>query len=385
VAPDIRADTDDERAAGYSEPPMAAAADLFEPKKRRRSPVLTYIAVIAVVALVAAFGVLAMTFHAATTVTAEGPDVAKDPQVEIADLQKQNRRARQQYRPVEPGDALQDRRARSPARRSRGGQDGGCRRRACGQGAGRPHHLDRWRTAAAEAAPPTPRERKPKAEARAAAEPIEKPAKALELVTPITSVAKTPFDRVETKPPVGRAKPGAQPSDADFIANIEKALADAPADPRPAAAARAAPAAVSAVPPPAAPGALAPADQEPGGLAPADATSADALPNDIGPAVRAVPRGRLPADGAPARADAAPITIDPQAAAPVAPDTVDPTALDQVPDGAFDIRPQPGAPVPPEPIPTCNDDVAPRRRAFPSRLADGDATPPLQLGEGFRR
>ena len=88
MAPDIRAEVDDERAAGYVEPPAAAATDLFEPK-RRRSRVLTYVAVLAVVALVAGFGVLALTFHAATTLTADGPAVATDPQTEIADLQKQ--------------------------------------------------------------------------------------------------------------------------------------------------------------------------------------------------------------------------------------------------------------------------------------------------------
>ena len=88
VAPDIRAEADNERAAGYSEPLAAAAADLFEPK-RRRSRVLTYVAVLAVVALVAGLGILALSFHAATTLTADGPAVASDPQAEIADLQKQ--------------------------------------------------------------------------------------------------------------------------------------------------------------------------------------------------------------------------------------------------------------------------------------------------------
>jgi hypothetical protein len=350
VAPDIRADTDDERAAGYSEPPVAAAADLFEPK-RRRSPVLTYVAVIAVVAVVAAFGVLAMTFHAATTLTAEGPAAAKDPQVEIADLQKQidalanstgPASEETQSKIAELEARLADlEAAKAPAAAAAPADRAPVVRTISTDGA----------PAAPEAVPPTPRERPLKAEAAAAPAPVEKPAKVLELVAPITSVAKTPFDRIEAKPTEGRGKAAVPASDADFIANIEKALADAPADRAPAAD----PAAASAVPPAAAPGAIDPADEEPAGLAPPDAASADALPSDIGPAIRAVPRGRLPVDGRPARADAAPLVIAPQAAAPAAvdPGAIDPApdSLDQAPDGAFDISPQPGTPIPPEPIP----------------------------------
>jgi hypothetical protein len=157
----------------------------------------------------------------------------------------------------------------------------------------------------------------------------------LELVAPVTSVAKSPVASAKPK----SAKTGGA-SDADFIANIEKALADAPPDPSPAA--RAAPAA-------AAPVALAPADEEPGGPAPTDAPAADALPTDIGPAIRTIPRGSLPAD-----ADAAPLVIAPQAAAPAVtrPGVAAPApaTFDQ-PAGAFDVAPEPGTPVPPEPIP----------------------------------
>ena len=154
------------------------------------------------------------------------------------------------------------------------------------------------------------------------------------MVVPVTAVPETPAARAEPKiaaVPTGRGKPGdATPaSDADFIARVEKALADAPPDPKRAA---------GAVPPRAAAlapaGGLAPADEEPSGIAP----PAGAFPNDIGPAVRVIP----PAGGV--SADARPILL--------APRTADPTAIPAQPAPfTLAVPPEPGTPVPPEPIP----------------------------------
>jgi hypothetical protein len=82
VAPDIRADTYDD------DPSAPPAADLFEPKRQPRR-LLTMIAAILVVALVAAVAVLALTFHAATTMTAQAPASINAPEAEIAELQRQ--------------------------------------------------------------------------------------------------------------------------------------------------------------------------------------------------------------------------------------------------------------------------------------------------------
>ena len=338
VAPDIRAEADAARAAGYAEPPAAAAAELFEPK-RRRSRVLAYVAVLAFVALVAGVGVLALSFHAATTLTADAPVVASDPQAEIADLQKQIDALANST-----GPASEETRAKIAELEARLGDIEAAKAPAAADAGAAPvvRTISTDGAAAAETPPPAPRERP----ARAEAVPEETAGKppALELVSPVTSVAKSPAARVELKPaaPAARAKAGGPATDADFIANIEKALADAPPDPPPAAAA-APRQAVSAQPPAAAAGGVAPADEEPAGLAP----SAEALPNDIGPAIRFVPRAGRPADAAPA--DDGPMVIAPQAAAPV--DGAEPATLDQAPIGAFDVTPAPGTPVPPEPIP----------------------------------
>jgi len=350
VAPDIRADTGDGRAAGRGAPPAAAADDLFEPK-RRGSRLFTYVAVIAVIALVGGLGVLALTFHAATTLTADGPAVAKDPQTEIADLQKQIDALANSS-----GPASEETRAKIAELESRLADVEAAKQPAATAAAAPADAAPAVRTITTDgapapvAAPPSPRERPATAEAHAAPEATDDPP-VMELVAPVTSVAKSAAARVERKSPAGGAKPGGQAADADFIANIEKALADAPADPPPARAAP--PQAVSAVPPPAAAAGVAPADEEPGGLVPADAPAADALPNDIGPAIRVIPRAGGPAETAPA--DAGPIVIAPQAAAPLAatPDFTDPApaTLDQAPPGAFDVAPEPGTPVPPEPIP----------------------------------
>ena len=350
AAPDIRADTDDERAAGYVEPPVAAAADLFEPK-RRRSRVLTYVAVLAVVALVAGFGVLALTFHAATTFTAGGPAVATDPQTEIADLQKQIDALANSS-----GPGSEETRAKIAELEARLADIEAAKAPAAAAPAAPVVRTISTDAAPADETPPSPRERPARAGADAAPEQAAEKPPVMELVAPVTSVAKTPTARAELKPeaPASGAKAGGPASDADFIANIEKALADAPPDPQPAASAAPRPA-VSAPPPAAAADGVVAADGDSAGLAPAGAASAAALPNDIGPAIRVVPRARVPADAAPADADAGPMVIAPQAAAPVAaaPDGAGPApaTLDQAPAGAFDVPPAPGTPVPPEPIP----------------------------------
>ena len=88
-------------------------------------------------------------------------------------------------------------------------------------------------------------------------------------------------------------------------------------------------------------------------MSPRPRTSAEALPNDIGPAIRFVPRAGIPADAAPAErrpdgdraAGGRPGRRRADGAEPA------PATLDQAPIGAFDVTPAPGTPVPPEPIP----------------------------------
>jgi hypothetical protein len=340
AAPDIRADADDERAAGFTETPVAVVADLYEPK-RRRPRLLTYVAAIAFVALLVGFGVLAMTFHAATTVTAEAPTLGKDPESEIADLRKQidalaNSAGPASHETQSKIAELESRladleAAKAPSADAAPAADAPPKVRT----------IPTDGSAPIAAVPPAPRERPAKAEASAAPAAADKPA-VMELITPVTAVSKAPFPTaakaVAPTGKAGNAKNGAPSNDAEFIANIEKALASAPPDPAPAAAAAGEPAGAPVALAPA--GALAPADEEPGAAVPVGTPAANALPSDIGPAVHPVRRGTLPADAAPV--GPAPITVTPQGGGPA------PAAFDQ---GAFDIRPQPGTPVPPEPIP----------------------------------
>jgi hypothetical protein len=337
VAPDIRADA---RTEAYDDPPVApAAADPFEPQRRRPRRLLTTVAAVALVALVAGFGILALTFHAATTVTVQAPALARDPQAEIADLQKQIDQLANTSGPA--SEATRAKIAELEARLA----DVEAAKAPPASAAPAVRTIPTAATAdaapAADVAPPAPRERPATKEARAVPDAAEKPAPAAKLVVPVTAVPETPAPRVEPKVaalPTGRAKAGdaAPAGDADFIARVEKALADAPPDPK---------RTVSAVPPRAAPlapagafapsGALAPADEEPAGVAsPAGAPAA--FPSDIGPAVRVIP----PAGGA--SADARPILLAPRAAPPAAA-TPAPMVLD--------VPPEPGTPVPPEPIP----------------------------------
>ncbi len=329
AAPDIRA-------AAYDDPPAAPAKpDPFASPPRRPRRLLMTVAAIAAVAILAGFAVLAVTFHAATTVTAEAPAAAKDPQAEIADLQKQIDALANSSGPSSAAT-----RAKIAELEQRLADLSGAQAPAvAATPAVRSVSTD---ATAAEPVPP-PRARPVKKEARAV--PEDKPAAATPVakaVVPVTAVVETPAARVEPKVasvPTGHGKTGeAGPSsDADFIARVEKALADAPPDQtRPVAAAPAAPAAV-------APSAgLAPADEEPAGM-PMGSTpparvnalgAAGAAPSDIGPAVRVIP------SGGGASADARPLPAAPRAAPPAA---AAPAALD--------IRPVPGTPVPPEPIP----------------------------------
>ena len=349
AAPDIRADADDERAAGYVEPPAAAAADLFEPK-RRRSRVLTYVAVLAVVALVAGFGVLALTFHAATTFTADGPAVATDPQTEIADLQKQIDALANSS-----GPGSEETRAKIAELEARLADIEAAKAPAAAAPAAPVVRTISTDSAPADETPPSPRERPARAEADAVPEQAAEKPPVMELVAPVTSVAKSPTARVELKPeaPASRAKAGGPASDADFIANIEKALADAPPDPQPAASAAPRPA-VSAPPPAAAadgvapPTGIPPVSPRPAPLPPRLSRTISARRSGSSRAPASLPMPRPPrrrrpdgdraAGGRPGRRRAGRSRTGACHARPGTP-------------GAFDVPPAPGTPVPPEPIP----------------------------------
>jgi hypothetical protein len=296
VAPDIRADTYDD------DPSAPPAADLFEPKWQPRR-LLTMIASILVVALVAAFAVLALTFHAATTMTAQAPASNKDPEAEIADLQRQLDALANATGPATEA-KITELKARLADLEAAKMPDGSSA------------ELSARRTIATDVD----------------ADGNDKPA-AAKSVVPVSAVTQTPAARAEPKVaavPAARTKAGeGQPagtaaSDADFVASVEKALHNKRPDPK--------------VSPPSV--ALAPADEEPkitAGVTPParvnGAPASNAASNDIGPAVRVIP-------GSGASAYARPVLLAPRAAASVAP-----------PSAVLDIRPAPGTPVPPEPIP----------------------------------
>jgi hypothetical protein len=325
VPPEIRAE------AYGDPPPEPLAADLFEPP-RRTPRLLATLAVIAIVALLVAVGVLALTFHAATTVTAQAPASSTDPAAEITDLQKQL-------------DALAN--ATGPASEATKAKIAELESRLTDLEAakapdGSPAPALRTITTDGDAVtpPPPPRER-PKKEVRAVPDAADKPP-----VKAVAAVSETAAPRVEAKVaavPVARAKTGeggSSGSDADFIASVEKALANARPDPKmPPASLQAKSAAIApdgAVPP----RTLAPAADEPAiatGVSPPArvnaAPAADAAPTDIGPAVRVIPDNG-------ASADAGPVLLSPRGASPAAPAPA-----------VLDVPPEPGTPIPPEPIP----------------------------------
>ena len=334
VAPEIRADAYEEDRSKAASPPV----DFFEPKRRPRRFLGTIVA-IAAVALVAAAGVLALTFHAATTVTAQAPAASKDPEAEIADLQKQLDALANAT-----GPASEATKAKIAELEARLGDLEAAKSPAPSASAAPTLRTITTDGDAAPASPPPPAPReRPKKEARAVPDATDKPAEAAKAVTPVTVVTETPPAPKVAAVPAARAKTvDGQPSgDADFIASVEKALQNARPDPKVPPRSAVVPRSAALTPDGAVPpGALAPADEEPSGATgvtpPARVNAAPAAnaaaPGDIGPAVRVIP-------GSGASADARPVLLTPRTAAPAAAPIL------------LDVPPEPGTPIPPEPIP----------------------------------